>query len=116
MVCSALAAPRAGGGTFFGGDGARSAQPDPPAIEALFEANVQQIHRMNIAAGSMVKGLIMELERAGRNTFIRLFDAQPDGHVVHYEFVQGDRSLVGPIARSLGFAEVTDCRLEVRHG
>jgi hypothetical protein len=90
-------------------------QLDPQAIEALFDANVLQIHRMSIAAGSMVKGLIMELERAGRNTFIRLHDAEQDGHVVRYEFVQGDRSLVGRIARSLGFADVTDSRLEVRH-
>jgi hypothetical protein len=97
------------------GNGTARAQLDAPAIEALFEENIQQIHRMNVAAGSMVKGLIMELERAGRNTYIRLFDAQRDGHVVHYEFVQGDRSLVGRLARSLGFAEVTDSRLEVRH-
>lgn len=99
----------------LGDTGTARTPPDTLGIEALFEENVQQIDRMNIAAGSMVKGLIMELERAGRNTYIRLFDAERDGHVVHYEFIQGDRSLVGRIARSLGFAGVTDSRLEVRH-
>lgn len=85
-------------------------------IDALFEHNVRQIDVMHVPAGSMVKGLIMELERGGRSTYIRLFDAVPGGHAVSYEHVQGDRSLVGRIARALGFASVTDTRLEVRSG
>lgn len=85
-------------------------------LGALFEHNVGQIDVMNIAAGSMIKGLMMELERGDRNTFIRLLDAVRDGHAVGYEYVQGDRSLVGRIARALGFAAVTDDRLEVRSG
>lgn len=89
---------------------------DTRDVEVLFESNVQEIHRMSVAAGSMVKGLIMELERAGRNTFIRLHGAAAGGHTVDYEFLQGDRSLVGRIGRALGFALVTDTRLEVRHG
>jgi hypothetical protein len=89
---------------------------DGADIEALFEANIHQIHVMNVAAGSMVKGLCMELERAGRNTYIRLRDAIPRGHAVEYDFVQGDRRLVGRIGRALGFEAVTDSRLEVRRG
>ncbi len=82
----------------------------------LFAHNIEQIRQMNIAAGSMVKGLIMELERGARDTFIRLRDPDPGGHGVSYDFVRGDRSLVGKIARALGFALVTDDRLEVRRG
>jgi N-acetyl-anhydromuramyl-L-alanine amidase AmpD len=85
-------------------------------LDALFEHNVLQIDRMNVAAGSMVKGLIMELGRGGRGTYIRLIDAETDGHTVSYEYVQGDRSLIGRIARALGFASVTDTRLKVRGG
>jgi hypothetical protein len=83
-------------------------------IEELFQHNVQQIDRMNIAAGSMVKGLILELERKNRDTYIRLRNPDPDGHTVEYDFVSGDRSLVGRIARALGFQTVTDSLLEVR--
>lgn len=101
-------------------------QPQPPApapspltpaeIEQLFQANVQQINLMKVAAGSMVKGLLMELERNNRNTYICLREAAPNGHVVFYDFVQGDRTLVGRIARALGFKTVTDSKLEVRGG
>ena len=83
---------------------------------SLFEHNIQQINVMNVAAGSMVKGLIMELDRAGRDTYIRLRDPEVGGHRVSYDFVSGQRDLVGRIGRALGFALVTDDRLEVRHG
>ena len=101
-------------------------QPRPPApaqppltpaeIEQLFQENIQQINLMKVAAGSMVKGLLMELERNNRNTYIRLREAAPNGHVVFYAFVQGDKTLVGRIARALGFKTVTDTKLEVRGG
>jgi len=81
--------------------------------DALFEHNVQQINKMNVAAGSMVKGLIMELEREARETFIRLKDPGVDGHIVHYEFVKGDADLVYRLARALGFKSVTSDTLEV---
>lgn len=84
-------------------------------IAELFQANVQQLDLMNIAAGSMVKALIMELQRDNRNTYIRLHDAVSDGHVVYYDFVEGDKSLVFRLARALGFQEVTDSKLEVPH-
>lgn len=81
--------------------------------DRLFESNIQQINIMNVAAGSMVKGLLMELERDTRNTYIRLHDAVPNGHAVSYDFVQGDAGLVFRVARALGFKEVTESRLEV---
>src|SRR5690606_10216043 len=84
--------------------------------DALFEHNIQQINLMKVAAGSMVKGLIMELARGSRDTHIRLRDPDVGGHGVSYDFVRGDRDLVGRIGRALGFASVTDDRLEVRRG
>ena len=62
----------------------------------------------------MVKNLIMELERKNRNTYIRLRDPEEGGHVVYYDFVQGDRSLVSRLAGALGFKSATNDRLEVR--
>ena len=59
-------------------------------VEQLFEDNVREIQKMNIAAGSMVRGLIYELERSDRNTYIRLRDAEKEGHVVYYDFVEGE--------------------------
>ncbi|MFQ5865737.1 MAG: hypothetical protein ACE5IW_10965 [bacterium] len=83
--------------------------------EKLFEDNIVQINKMNVAAGSMVKGLIMELKRGDRNTYIKLRDAEENGHVVYYDFVQGDEELVRKIAQSLGFKTVTESKLEVHH-
>jgi hypothetical protein len=82
-------------------------------VEELFHHNMGQIDKMYVPAGSMVKGLIMELDR--RDTYIRLFDAVPDGHVVHYEFVQGVRNLVEWIGRAFGFKTVSDSVLQVRN-
>jgi hypothetical protein len=81
--------------------------------EKLFKDNVAQINKMNVAAGSMVKGLIMELKRGNRNTYIKLRDAVENGHVVYYDFVQGDKELVFKIAKALGFKTVTESKLEV---
>jgi hypothetical protein len=82
----------------------------------LFEENVQQINKMYVPAGSMVKGLIMELMGNATPTYIRLKDAVKDGHAVSYEFVEGDSGLVFRIATALGFKSVTDNKLEVRNG
>lgn len=85
-------------------------------IDDLFSQNVKELNKMDVAAGSMVKGLIMELERKDRNTYIRLRDAEKNGHVIHYDFVEGDRSLIKRLCTALGFKEATDSKLEVRHG
>jgi hypothetical protein len=84
----------------------------PAEIDTLFEANVQVILKMNTAAGSMVKGLIQELCRGDRGTYIALRDPKPDGHAVSYGFRQGDQSLVGRIGRALGLTITAD-RIEV---
>jgi hypothetical protein len=82
-------------------------------LDALFAHNVRQIDRLDLGAGSMVKGLLMELER--RNMYLRLADAPLYGTAVRYELVQGNRDMVGRLARALGFVTVTDTRLEARH-
>jgi len=81
-------------------------------IEQLFRDNAVTLNEMDVAAGSMVKGLIMELERNGRATYIRLSDPVQGGHEVDYELVQGDSALVGRIGRALGLT-VTESRVTV---
>lgn len=83
--------------------------------DALFENNVQEINKMAVAAGSMVKGLLMELDRGDRDTYIRLHNAVSNGHSVKYDFVEGDPGLVFRVATALGFKNVTDDTLEVRN-
>ena len=80
--------------------------------DALFEQNVQVINQMDVAAGSMIKHVVHDLDRRGRNTYIALHDPAPDGHSVDYDFLEGDETLIGRIGRSLGLA-VTASRLEV---
>ncbi|MFC1569293.1 N-acetylmuramoyl-L-alanine amidase [bacterium] len=101
-----------------------TAEPKAPAhpvpltdvdIDELFEHNIQQINLMNIAAGSMIKGLIMELARGDRNTYIKLKNAAEQGHKVNYDFIMGDPGLVFRIANAFGFKTVTHETLEVRH-
>jgi hypothetical protein len=84
--------------------------------DQLFDQNIQEINKMAVAAGSMVKGLIQELDRKNRDTYIKLKDAEPDGHVVFYDFVAGDPDLIRRVGIALGFKTYTESKLEVRHG
>ncbi|MBI4500782.1 MAG: N-acetylmuramoyl-L-alanine amidase [Gemmatimonadetes bacterium] len=77
---------------------------------ALFGANARCLDAMESAAGSLVKDLLMELERRG--TFLRLTSPRP--HSVGYEVAEGARGPVLPLALSLGL-KVTDRTIEVRH-
>ncbi len=81
--------------------------------EALFHENARHINAMSIGAGSLVKTLVMELER--RNVFVRLHDPAPEAHTIGYSVVKGDLQTIGRIARALGFRTATDGLLEVRH-
>ena len=83
-------------------------------LDALFDSNILQIVKLAVAAGSLVKGLIMELER--RDTYIRLFDAAPGGHRVEYKLVAGNQVIVKRLASAFGLERVTDSLLQVRHG
>jgi hypothetical protein len=87
---------------------------DGEALDALFESNIAQIANMSVAAGSSVKGLIMELGR--RDTHIRLTAAEAGGHKVKYELVTGSGQLVKRIATALGFERVAESLLQVRNG
>ena len=88
--------------------------PNGVDLEQLFQKNMAVLNTMNVAAGSMVKGLIMELQRNNRATYIRLQNPVAGGHAVGYEMVKGDPKLVERIANALGFNAVTPTRLEVR--
>ena len=88
----------------------------PEENDELWAHNVEEFGKMAVGAGAMIKGLLRELERKQRNTYIRLRDAVLDGHRVEYDFVEGDRALVAKYARALGFKTVTDSILEVAGG
>ncbi|RPI72064.1 MAG: N-acetylmuramoyl-L-alanine amidase [Ignavibacteriales bacterium] len=84
-------------------------------INSLFQDNLAQFSIMNRAAGNMVKGLLWELQDSGRNTYIRLRNAQPNGHIVFYDLVQGNPGLVPLAAQSLGFKSWNLNKLEVHN-
>jgi hypothetical protein len=89
--------------------------PDEPLDkDALYKANLEQIDKLHPGAFYLVKSLLWECQRAQRDTFLKLHDAAPDGHVVHYELVRGDPQLVVRLAKALGFKSVTESVLEVR--
>lgn len=81
--------------------------------DELFMHNIQEVNRMDIAAGSMIKGLIMELQR--HNIYIKLNSAVEKGHKVNYIFIEGEQDIVFKIARALGFKKVTNDTLEVHN-
>lgn len=85
----------------------------PEMLDQLFQDNVEQLNQLNIDAGSVVKALLLELERGNRHAYIRLRNATPEGHTVDYELVEGDRAVVKRVAGRLGFKSVTDSTLEV---
>ena len=92
------------------------ATPTGPARDAaanLFTSNMSRVNAMDAAAGSLVKDLLMELERQG--TYLRLSTPPPGSHWIGYDVVSGDRTRVAPLAHALGFANVTDKLLEARH-
>ena len=81
--------------------------------DALFTSNARRLDRMPVAAGSLVKTLLMELER--RRVYLELETPDPGAHTVGYAVAQGDAGAVMPVAVALGFEQVTDRLLEVRH-
>ncbi len=82
-------------------------------IEALFQGNAQRIDAMDVAAGSLVKALLMELER--RRTYLKLAEPKAGAHAIGYEVVQGSAQNVRSLAHALGFEKVNNGRLEVSH-
>jgi len=91
----------------------RAATPlTPRQLEILFDLNALVLGSLDVAAGSLVKTLLKELER--RDVYLELNDAEPDGHVVRYQVLQGDAGEVARLGQALGFKRVTDRYLEVR--
>lgn len=84
-------------------------------IEALLRHNTVQTNTMHVSAGSVIQALLTELDRSGRNTYVRLTDPAAGGRRVEYEFVQGDRRLVKRVSRLFGI-RTTDTTLEVAGG
>jgi hypothetical protein len=80
--------------------------------EALFQENARRLDRMDTAAGSLIKALLMELER--RRTYLQLAEPRAGAHAVGYRLVHGDRREVLTIAKALGILHVRDDLLEVR--
>jgi len=87
---------------------------DERELDHLFAANIEQIRKMAVSAGSLVKGLIMELER--RDIYIRLYGAAVGGHKVEYKMVIGKPGLVKRLATALGMEHVSPSVLQVSHG
>ncbi len=85
-------------------------------LDKLTTENMVELNKMSVSAGSMVKALIMELKRKNRDTYLRLYDPVKDGHVVYYEFVQGEKELISKLVKRLGFKQCTDNLLEVAGG
>lgn len=81
-------------------------------IQALADRNARRLNQMDVAAGSIVKALVMELER--RRVYLKLDEPAVGGaHAIGYDVVQGDRGQVARVANALGFKAVTDRLLEV---
>ena len=85
----------------------------PEMLDQLFENNAKELNQMDIAAGSLVKALLLELERGNRHAYIRLRNPVKDGHTIEYDLVEGDPAVVKRLARVLGFKSATDSTLEV---
>ena len=85
-------------------------------IEALFEHNIKEILKLDLIAGTLIKQLILELEKEGRDTYIRLSNALEGGFEVEYEMVSGDPELVIRVARALGYETFTNSKLGVYQG
>jgi hypothetical protein len=83
-------------------------------MDRLFTGNMTQIARLSVAAGSLVKGLIMELER--RDTYVRLFNAVTGGHKIRYQLLVGKEGLVKRLATALGLDHRSPSTLQVPNG
>ncbi len=81
--------------------------------DSLFNENMATLNQLEIGAGSLVKGLVMELGRGQNTTYIKLRNPKPKGFEIFYDVVQGDKGLVPRLARALGFKDVSENRLEV---
>ena len=84
----------------------------PLQVGGLFLDNTRRLDRMHVAAGSLVKTLLMELER--RDVYLELDTPAPGSHTIRYSVAEGDSGEVARPAQALGFKTVTDQLLVVR--
>lgn len=68
-------------------------------INQLYEHNIHQIEQMDVAAGSMVKNLILKAERNDVG-YVKLSSA--NGHTAHYEIIEGTVENWSIVSSSLG--------------
>ena len=80
--------------------------------DELFDQNAEERDKMAIGAGALIGALLDALEQ-NAETYIRLKDAVPKGHKCGYILVQGRQDIIKPLAKALGFKNVTDSVLEV---
>jgi hypothetical protein len=81
-------------------------------IMQVFDRSARYLNKMDVAAGSMVKALLMELER--RFTVLVLDEPSTGAHRIGYHIMVGEGKTVKSVARALGFTNVTSQTLEVR--
>ena len=81
-------------------------------LQVVSMFNAMYLDDMDVAAGSLVKTLLMELTRRG--VYLFLEQPKPGSHTIQYSLLEGDRRHVTRLARALGFKRVTDRLLEVR--
>ncbi len=81
--------------------------------DQLFMDNINELNKLNIASGSMIKALLMGLASNGR-VYIRLTDTAVGGNKVNYTHIEGNKTLVARVGEGLGLIE-TDTRFEVRN-
>lgn len=79
----------------------------------LFNHNMEELNKLNVAAGSMIKALLIGIE-SNCSTYIRLSNAQQSGNKVDYVYMEGDETMVDKIGRALGLV-VSVTSLEVKH-
>ena len=77
------------------------------------EHNQQESGKLAQGAKWVIRQLLLELEN--RQTTIKLYDAEPNGHVIYYQLIAGEEALVVEFAQKLSIKK-EDNRLEVRHG
>ncbi|MHC4435080.1 MAG: peptidoglycan recognition protein family protein [Planctomycetota bacterium] len=83
-------------------------------LDRLFAGNMTQVAKLSVAAASLVKGLLMELER--RDTYIRLYSGAAGGHKVQYHILVGNPALVKRLASAFGIEHVSPSTLLVPNG
>ena len=71
----------------------------PNQCKKLFIENVNQLNKMDLKSGSVVKAVLMALETNGP-VYIRLLN--PENNTIEYDMVEGSADVVQRVGASLG--------------